>query len=210
LFLLQALPHMNLKLAGLGGGLLLAAAAATHWHVGETSSRVYLPNTPLTQLIETTSAEPGALPQPASGMRLEIPSIGVDAPVDELGKDAQGHLTAPTKWQDTGWYRDGPRPGQDGVALIMGHVDSTVGPAVFWDLHKLSPGASVFVDDGGQRLKFRVTGSHSFPEMQPPLDEIFSTDPPKRLALLTCSGDFNPQSHRYNDRLLVTAVAEIA
>jgi sortase (surface protein transpeptidase) len=138
-------------------------------------------------------------------MRLQIPAIALDAPIDELATDAQGHLMAPTKWQDTGWYDDGPRPGQDGVALIMGHVDSDTGPAVFWDLHKLQPGASVIVNDAGRQLEFRVSGSRSFPETQPPLQDLFSTAPPKRLALLTCSGDFNPQTGRYNDRLMVTA-----
>jgi LPXTG-site transpeptidase (sortase) family protein len=196
---------MNFKLVGLGVVLLAGAAAATHWHVGETTTRVYLPNTALTQLIQTTSAESDSAPQPASGMRLQIPSINLDAPVDQLGPDAQGHLTAPTKWDDTGWYRDGPRPGQDGVALIMGHVDSNVGPAVFWNLHKVPVGASVVVNDNGRQLEFRVTDSRSFPETQPPLGDIFSTDPPSRLALLTCSGDFNPLTHRYNDRLMVTA-----
>ncbi|MGN6607709.1 MAG: sortase domain-containing protein, partial [Jatrophihabitans sp.] len=78
-------------------------------------------------------------------VRLRIPSIGVDATVMRLGRDASGAMQTPPEWQVPGWYADGPRPGQVGPAVIVGHVDSVGGPAVFFRLPELRIGDRVYV-----------------------------------------------------------------
>jgi LPXTG-site transpeptidase (sortase) family protein len=196
---------MRLKLAVAGVLLLGAAGVANYLHLGETHARVYLPDTPLTQLLDTVSGEADAAPQPPAGMRLQLPAIGVDAPVDELGTDASGHLEAPTKWQDVGWYSGGARPGDAGSALLMGHVDSHTGPAVFWNLHELKAGSLVVVRQDGRDLQFHVVKAMNFPETEPPKDELFSRQGASRVVLLTCSGEFNQATGRYTDRLMVIA-----
>ena len=77
---------------------------------------------------------------------LTIASIGVDhSPLVELGKEPDGALEVPSDPDRAGWFEPGPAPGQFGPAVLAGHVDSKVGPAVFYRLHALAPGAVVDV-----------------------------------------------------------------
>lgn len=66
-------------------------------------------------------------------VRVRIPAIGVDAPMDELGLNPNGSLEVPP-YDRAGWYEGGPKPGERGPAVIAAHVDSTTGPAVFYRL----------------------------------------------------------------------------
>ncbi len=79
----------------------------------------------------------------APPVHLEIPAIGVSARVEELGLQPDGTMEVPVRWEDAGWYEAGPRPGEDGPAVIAGHIDSTTGPAVFYRLHELRIGDHV-------------------------------------------------------------------
>jgi hypothetical protein len=49
-----------------------------------------------------------AVPVP---VRLRIPSIGVDTPLEQVGLDADGTIAAPRRFQDGAWYRGAPAPG---------------------------------------------------------------------------------------------------
>src|SRR5262249_6869838 len=82
--------------------------------------------------------------------RVRIPSIGVDAPLEALHLDSTGALEAPTAFEVPGWYADGTVPGDVGPAVIAGHVDSRVGPAVFFRLGELRAGDKVEVQRGGE------------------------------------------------------------
>ena len=76
---------------------------------------------------------------------LDIPAIDVAAPLTSLGLNPDGTVQVPSEWQEAGWYRLGPTPGQLGAAVILGHVDSVSGPAVFFRLGALRPGETVNV-----------------------------------------------------------------
>ena len=82
-------------------------------------------------------------------MRLQVPAIGVDTGLQGLGLLADGSLASPSAWQTAGWYDQGVRPGDVGPAIVAGHVDSYLGPAVFYDLARLKPG-DVDVNGVGQ------------------------------------------------------------
>src|SRR5438046_2619246 len=73
-------------------------------------------------------------------VRLRIPAIGVDTGLQRLGLESDGSLQPPSRWGVAGWYAGGPRPGETGPAVIVGHVDSTSGPAVFFRLRELHAG----------------------------------------------------------------------
>ena len=51
------------------------------------------------------------------------PPWGVDAAVDPVGVEPDGQMTLPADVDRVGWYRFGPAPGDDGSAVIAGHVD---------------------------------------------------------------------------------------
>ncbi|MGH3101265.1 MAG: sortase domain-containing protein, partial [Thermoleophilia bacterium] len=101
-------------------------------------------------------------------VRLEIPRIGVASGLQRLGRAADGTVEVPSgpgKWTMAGWYEGGTRPGDPGSAVILGHVDSKAGPAVFYRLGDLRPGDPVRVRRAdGDWLAFEVTGAARYPK----------------------------------------------
>ena len=89
---------------------------------------------------------------PALPQRVDIPGLGVQAPVVARGLDGGGAIDPPPYDQAgvVGWYAAGVKPGAAGAALMVGHVDTETRPAVFYKLSALKPGETVRVirDDG--------------------------------------------------------------
>src|SRR5579862_3543761 len=78
--------------------------------------------------------------RPPPPVQLIIPGIHVNAPVEAVGITPDGSMDVPSQWNDAAWFEPGYRPGEDGNAVIVGHLDSLTGPALFWDLGKLKLG----------------------------------------------------------------------
>lgn len=158
----------------------------------------------------TGAATPAAMsPLPYSApRRLEIPAIGVDAPIVPEGLDAAGGLVTPPLSEPNvvGWYRGGPAPGQLGPAVLEGHVDSASGPSVFYKLGRLTHDARVVVTrQDGIHVVFLVdtieqVGKNAFPtrKVYGPLDY-------PALRLITCGGAFNRATGHYEDNIIVYA-----
>ncbi len=153
-------------------------------------------------------ADAASAPTPIIPTHLSIPSIGVDAPVEQVGLTADRAVENPTQWMDAAWYKLGYQPGAPGNAAIIGHLDSTTGPAVFWNVSHLQAGAKVIVDDGSSSLTFLVQEVDTYPADQSPMVKVYGPANIPRLNLVTCAGDWNPQSHSYSDRLVVYAVLQ--
>ncbi len=138
-------------------------------------------------------------------MRIRIPSLGIDAAVEQVGVDADGNMATPEDPWNTAWYAPGPRPGQNGNAAIAGHVDyHDIGKVVFWDLNLLEPGDEVFVDTGdGKTLRFVVNDSTYYRPESAPLEQIFGPANTPNLNLITCGGTFNPATREYDQRYVV-------
>jgi hypothetical protein len=146
-------------------------------------------------------------PQVAVPVRLRVPSLGIDTGLQRLGLAADGTIAAPTRWDVAGWYDKGPRPGQPGPAVIVGHVDSRTGPAVFFRLAQASPGAAVLVDRAdGSSVHFRVAGRQQVAKSAFPADLVYSPQLATVLRLVTCGGAFDPVTRHYRDNIIVTAV----
>jgi LPXTG-site transpeptidase (sortase) family protein len=145
---------------------------------------------------------------PASNpVRLIIPAIAINAPVEEVGTQANADLATPTQnpWQDVGWYNLGPQPGERGSAVIDGHLDRPGGfPAVFWHLRDLHVGDEVLVkNSSGITLRFQVTRIEFYPPQDAPIQDIFGNWGGTYLNLITCAGDWIPSQHQTNMRLVV-------
>jgi sortase (surface protein transpeptidase) len=143
----------------------------------------------------------------ATPVRLAIPAIGVNAPVERVGITSTGDLAIPAHkpWEDAGWYASGPLPGELGSAVIDGHLDRPGGyPAVFWRLRDLHVGNEVVVvDTQGETQHFRVTAIAYYPPQSAPIQEIFANQSGKYLNLITCAGDWIPSQHQTTLRLVV-------
>lgn len=138
-------------------------------------------------------------------VQLRIPSIGVNAQIQQVGITPSGAMGIPTSYDDVGWYKYGVTPGMLGSAVFAGHFDGKETPrAVFYDLSKLKEGDVVEVlDKDGNILKFKVVETKIY-DYASSTEEIFKGDLSKaRLNLITCSGDWVKASKRYNKRIVV-------
>jgi sortase (surface protein transpeptidase) len=137
--------------------------------------------------------------------RLQVPAIGVDAPVQGLLPDLGGALTAPVDPARAGWLASGPAPGDVGPAVVTGHVTYR-GPAVFARLAELVPGDEVRVDRGdGVAVRFVVTRVARYPKTAFPTAEVYGPTPDPQLRLITCGGELDPTQHSYADNVVVYA-----
>jgi sortase (surface protein transpeptidase) len=146
-------------------------------------------------------------PAPAPTARLLIPAIGVNAPIESVGVQANGAMDTARQspWSDVGLYTGGPRPGDRGSAVIAGHLDRPGGnPAVFWRLHELHVDDEVqFVNAQGKTLLFHVTRIEMYPVQDAPVQVIFGNTTGRFLNLTTCTGDWIPTQHQRAMRLVV-------
>ena len=144
-------------------------------------------------------------PAPSIPVRLLIPSLNLDATVEEVGVDSTGAMATPHRLNDVGWYSPGPAPGMGGDAVIDGHLGLPGSPLVFGDLPRLGVGDVVTtVGADGLRRRFRVTSSTSWPANSHPTG-LFDPSGPPRLTLITCGGAYLRNSQKYTDRLIVEA-----
>lgn len=129
---------------------------------------------------------------------LRIPALGLDESLITLGLNDDGTVEVPTDFSRAGWYRHGPAPGEEGSAVILGHVDSFTGPAVFYRLHELSAADVVDVDltDGGV-AHFEVTAVETYFKTEFPAEKVYGSNGGSSLQLVTCGGDFDSATGSY-------------
>jgi sortase (surface protein transpeptidase) len=144
--------------------------------------------------------------QPALPVRLQIPAIAVSTPLVRLGRLPDGSIEVPRDWGTAGWYDRGPRPGQPGPAVILGHVDSRTGPAVFYRLRDLRPPDIVRVGlADGRVLAFRVQRIDRYPKDHFPTEAVYFPTLNRELRLITCGGEFDYAKGSYRDNIVVYA-----
>jgi len=144
--------------------------------------------------------------QSALPVRLQIPAIAVSTPLVRLGRLPDGSIEVPHDWNTAGWYDRGPRPGQPGPAVILGHVDSKTGPAVFFRLRALRPRDVVRVGlADGRILVFRVQRVERYPKDKFPTEAVYLPTLNRELRLITCGGDFDYAAGSYRDNIVVYA-----
>jgi hypothetical protein len=142
-------------------------------------------------------------------VRLEIARIRVSTTLQRLGKDRDGAVEVPSgprRWEEAGWYAGGTRPGDPGSAVILGHVDSTSGPAVFYRLRELRRGDRVeVVRADGSRVRFVVQRVERYPKRRFPTADVYYPTLTPMLRLVTCGGAFDRAWGHYLDNVIVFA-----
>ncbi|MEV4389131.1 class F sortase [Micromonospora sp. NPDC049580] len=156
-----------------------------------------------------TRPAPDLAPLPrAAPVRVQIPAIGVRAEIVAVGVDAAGVLEVPPLDKPTlaGWYRHGVSPGETGNAVLVGHVDSPAGPAVFFDLGRLRAGQEIQVTRADARVTtFTVDGVHAYPKDRFPSGLVYGPADAAGLRLITCGGRFDDATGNYVDNIVVFA-----
>jgi LPXTG-site transpeptidase (sortase) family protein len=142
---------------------------------------------------------------------IDIPAIGVSAPIMPTGLASNGSIEVPPLDMPelAGWYRYGPSPGEAGSAVIVGHVDTRdSGPAVFFQLGRLHKGDRISViRNDGSAAAFAVTGVQLVEKEAFPAIDVHKTSSGALLRLITCGGTFNPDNHSYVDNIIVYAAS---
>ncbi|QIJ62862.1 class F sortase [Streptomyces sp. JB150] len=146
-----------------------------------------------------------ALPQ-----RLDIPGLGIQAPVVARGLDAQGAVDPPPYDQPgvVGWYAAGAAPGAAGTAVMVGHVDTETRPAVFYKLSALRAGHTVrVVRDDGTVAEFTVDDIQVVTRDRFDAQQAYGPreDGRAELRLITCGGSFDQASRSYTANVIVSA-----
>jgi Sortase domain len=148
--------------------------------------------------------QPGATGRPGPST-LSIPSIGVQAPIVGVGLKANGAMQTPEPGQ-VGWYRYGPKPGDPGPAVLVGHVDTRTGPDVFYRLRDLRPGDEILVGrPDGTTARFLVGRLERHPKSELPTSRIWTKTSGPQVRLVTCAGSWDPATRHYRDNLIVYA-----
>jgi Sortase domain len=195
----------------LSGCASSAAGAATSAHASPMPARAAATSAPAAADAAAHFRSPRTVAVVPLPVRLRIPSIGVDAPLERVGLDRDGTIAPPKHPQDAAWYTGGSRPGQPGPAVLLGHVDSNKAPAVFYLLATLKPGAEVLVYRADRStVRFRVSGRIQVAKSRFPADLVYAPTLAPVLRLVTCGGLFNKKTGHYLDNIVVSAVPEVA
>ncbi len=151
-----------------------------------------------------TTTSPFARSMPVS---IRIPKINVDTTFETpLGLNEDQSVEVPKSYTKVGWYGLGASPGENGPAVILGHVDSFEGPAVFFSLGQLTQGDKILITRAdGTEVTFEVDYFVRYAQEEFPTELVYGVLPYPALRLITCTGTFIKGEQRYTHNLVVYA-----
>ncbi|MFI6320307.1 class F sortase [Nonomuraea sp. NPDC050556] len=140
---------------------------------------------------------------------LTIPAIGVkNAPISPVGLNADQSVEVPplSKPNLVGWYKHRPTPGEQGAAVLLGHVDGYGKPAVFYKAHTLKAGDTISVKrKDASTATFSVDSLERVDKDAFPTDKVYGATDAAELRLVTCGGEFDAATGHYKDNVIVYA-----
>lgn len=140
-------------------------------------------------------------------VQVSIPSIDVQADVGSLGVSDDGTVEVPTDYDDAGWLDTSSPPGERGPAIVLGHVDSKTGLAVFSRLAEVAVGDEVVLTgEDNKPVTYRVTGSGTYPKDDFPTQLVYGPAAGPVLRLITCGGVYDRDAGSHEDNVVVFAV----
>ncbi|UFS98402.1 class F sortase [Nocardia huaxiensis] len=133
-----------------------------------------------------------------------ISSIKASGSLISLGLNADGTVQVPADYKQAGWYQRGPAPGEQGSAVILGHVDSYQGEGIFFSLKKVQPGDMIDVTRAdGKTAHFKVTDVRMYKKSEFPDQLVYGPRGGATLQLVTCGGDFDQNAKSYLSNVVV-------
>jgi sortase (surface protein transpeptidase) len=126
--------------------------------------------------------------------------------VQPLGLLPDQTVGVPNSYTEVGWYSGGVSPGEVGPSVILGHVDSVDGPAIFYSLGQVKVDDEIeVIREDGTIAKFKVTSLERHSQSDFPTMDVYGPVDKAVLRLVTCSGQFDRGSQRYSHNLIVFA-----
>ncbi|RNI25455.1 class F sortase [Flexivirga caeni] len=122
---------------------------------------------------------------PCIPRNLNVAGVGIDESVVPMGTNAQGQIYPPP--HTTLWYDRSAQPGQDGIAVIAGHVTYD-GPDNFYNLRNVEVGTRVTITCANAKVvKLTVTGMQSIPKPALTTDQrVWGASATPVVTLVTC------------------------
>ena len=135
----------------------------------------------------------------AETYRLFIPAINLDTPIYPVGLNAKKlQVVLPN---DVSWYAPGGVFGQQGNAVLAGHVTG-----IFRNLAKLQAGDKIFVFDNlGHRFDYRVARNNLYAVSNFPTQEVYGPTTGQNLNLVTCAGVYSAKAGDFLQRTVIFA-----
>ncbi len=124
-----------------------------------------------------------------------------------LRLDRKRQLTTPPvdNPELVGWYEAGPSPGEAGTAVVVGHLDTATGPAVFAGLGDLRPGRHVEARRAdGRTAVYTVDAVRTYDKARFPSQEVYGARKRPELRLITCGGVYDRKTG-YRSNVVVFA-----
>ncbi len=158
-------------------------------------------------LITSTDIIVGPILSSSVPASLRIPALAIETSFTEpLALTESGEVAVPDDNYKVGWYKNSPTPGEAGPAIVLGHVDSYTGPAIFFYLGQLKPGDDIFITrEDGSEAHFEVTLLERYEQDQFPSQKVYGNINYAGLRLITCSGTYKQGVGRYTHNLVVYA-----
>jgi LPXTG-site transpeptidase (sortase) family protein len=145
-----------------------------------------------------------SLPKPILPTHLSIPAIKVSAKIEPVPFLPDGQMDVPKDTNIAGILYPGILPGAKGNVILDGHVDSYIGPAIFFNLKKLKHGDEITVSNSdGRKLTYIVESVEIFTTAEAPVERIFGKSTEARMNLITCTGRYSRKKKEHEKRLIV-------
>lgn len=189
--------------------LILSGAAACQEPSTSTSSPpTHAPTPTKAQAPEAVKQyrAPRDVEAAAAPVRIDIPELGIESDLERVGKQKDGTIGVPSNPHKAAWYVDSAPPGHVGSAVMLGHVDSKTGAAVFYRLHELRKGDAVVVHRADKSVvKFVVDRVQKIPKDEFPTVDVYYPTVEPTLRLITCGGTYKRSAGGYQSNVIVFA-----
>ncbi|MEU2119953.1 sortase [Streptomyces sp. NPDC016459] len=138
---------------------------------------------------------------------IDVPEIGLTAKIVSVGTAADGTIAMPADADQGGWYNGSPTPGEHGNTIVVGHLDSSNGPAAFYGLGALRNGDRITLTRRDRtKVTFTVTRMAVYSKGDFPSQSVYAPTLHPQLTLITCA-DWDDSRKRYRSNLVVTGHA---
>jgi LPXTG-site transpeptidase (sortase) family protein len=137
--------------------------------------------------------------------KLEIPSIGLEAPIVPVGVEPDGTMAAPKSAGDVGWWA-GRKPGEGNV-LLDGHHDWNGRLGSFYRLPELKEGDKIIVHGSDKKkvLTYKLVWIKNYDRNIDATDLLGNKSGKQIATLITCAGAFDVAAGTRRERAVARA-----
>ena len=156
---------------------------------------------------------PSSNPRARTDWELILPSAGIRAAVVQVGLTNDGAMGSPDNPFVVGWFNGSAHIGELGNALLGGHRDyqdreGNIDIGVCWELDETQVGDQLVMFDRSSARYYVydiVDRSTILPDSKE-AERYLSQTRESVVTLITCSGEFDEETHSYEERLIVVAL----